>query len=57
MESALAKHAEQQLIEAARRMTREQRLAAYIEHCQRVYELYAAGQRLRAETAAKDTKS
>lgn len=56
MESELAKLAEQRLIEAARRMTREQRLAAYVEHYRRVYQLYAAGERLRAAAVSKETK-
>jgi len=47
MESKLAQYAEQQLIEAAKRMTREERLVAFMEHSRRVYELYHAGQQLR----------
>jgi hypothetical protein len=47
MESKLAHYAEQQLIEAAKRMSREQRLAAFIEHSRRVTELFNAGRRLR----------
>jgi hypothetical protein len=47
MESKLAQYAEQQLIEAAKKMTREQRLAAFIEHSRRVTELFHAGQQLR----------
>jgi hypothetical protein len=47
MESKLAQYAEQQLIETARRLTREQRLAAFIEHNRRVNAFYQAGKRLR----------
>jgi hypothetical protein len=47
VESKLAQYAEQQLIEAAKRMTREERLAAFIEHSRRVNELFHAGQQLR----------
>jgi len=49
MESKLAQYAEQQLIEAAKRMTPEQRLAAFIAHTRRINELYLAGERLREE--------
>ena len=47
MESKLAQYAEEQLIEAAKRMTREERLAAFIEHSRRLNELFRAGQELR----------
>ena len=39
MESKLAQYAEQQLIEAAKRMTPEQRLRAYLEHSKRMTSL------------------
>lgn len=48
-ESKLAQYAEQQLIEAAKRMTPEQRLAAYIAHCEQVYAFYREGQQVRDE--------
>jgi hypothetical protein len=43
MKSRLAELAEQQLIEAARRMTPEQRLGAFIEHSKRMVQLQRAG--------------
>jgi hypothetical protein len=55
MESKLAQYAEQQLIEAAKRMTREQRLAAFIEHNKRVHELFRLGEQLRAKTGSAPT--
>jgi hypothetical protein len=48
MESKLANEAKFALLEAARRLTPEQRLNAFLAHCQLVMELYAAGQKLRA---------
>jgi hypothetical protein len=47
MESKLAEYAEQQLIEAAKRMTREQRLRAFIEHSKRMVQLQRAGKAVR----------
>jgi hypothetical protein len=47
MESKLAHYAEQQLIEAAKRMTREERLAAFIEHSRTMNKLFNAGRQLR----------
>jgi hypothetical protein len=49
MKSALADYAEQQLIEAARKLTPEQRLVAYMEQYRLVAELYFAGVQLRQE--------
>jgi len=43
MKSQLAEAAEQQLIEAAKRMTHEQRLRAFIELSKRMIELQQAG--------------
>jgi hypothetical protein len=43
MKSKLAEAAEQQLIEAAKRMTHEQRLRAFIELSRRMVELQQAG--------------
>jgi hypothetical protein len=47
MESKLAQYAEQQLIEAAKRQTREQRLAAFIEQSKRVNRLFRVGKQVR----------
>jgi len=47
MESKLGQYAEEQLIEAAKRMTREQRLAAFIEHSRKVDQLFRSGKELR----------
>ena len=49
MESRLARQAEADLLETMRRMTPEQRLNAFLEHCQLVMQLYNAGQRQRAK--------
>jgi len=49
MESELAKYAARELIEAAKRMTQQQRLDAYIEHCRQVQRFYAAGRQIRDE--------
>jgi hypothetical protein len=43
MESKLAKRAEQQLIEAMRRLTPEERLNAHLQHCQLIIALSRAG--------------
>jgi len=48
MESKIAKEARQALIADARRLTYEQRLKAYLAHCQLVMELHASGQKLRS---------
>ena len=48
MESKLANEAKLALLEAARRLTPEQRLNAFLAHCQLMMELYAAGQKLRS---------
>ena len=47
MESELAKYAARELMEAAKRMTQQQRLDAYIEHCRNVHRFYAAGRQVR----------
>jgi hypothetical protein len=49
MESRLARQAEAALLDTMRRMTPEQRLDAFLEHCQLVMELYDAGIQLRAK--------
>jgi hypothetical protein len=51
MESRLAHQAEAALLEIMRRMTPEQRLDAFLEHCQLVMELYDAGLQQRAKAA------
>lgn len=51
MKSKLAEAAEQQLIDAAKRMTREQRLRAFILHSKRMVQLQRAGKELRASHA------
>jgi hypothetical protein len=43
MESRLARQAKAALLDTMRRMTPEQRLEAFLEHCQLVMELYDAG--------------
>jgi hypothetical protein len=43
MESKLAKDSKQRLIEAMRRLTPEQRLAAYVTHCELMMALRIAG--------------
>ena len=52
MRSQLAWQAEQRLIEAARRLSPTQRLAAYAEHCRLVNQLYREGAILRAAAHA-----
>lgn len=51
MQSRLAHEAEADLIEIMRRMTPEERLNAFLEHCQLVMELYNAGRSMRASSA------
>jgi hypothetical protein len=46
MESKIAKEAERALVEATQRLSPEERLNAYLEHCRLVTELYEAGQRM-----------
>ena len=52
VESKLAQQLRQELIAATQALTPEQRLEAFLEHCQLVAELYGAGCRLRAEADA-----
>ena len=47
MESKLAREGAQARIEAARRMTPEQRVAAFFEHSRLITQLYLAGKRQR----------
>lgn len=49
MESKIAKEAERALIEATQRLSPEERLNAYLQHCRLVMELYEAGQRMRSQ--------
>jgi hypothetical protein len=51
MESKLAKDAERSLIEATQRLSPEERLNAYLEHCRLVMEIYEAGQRIRSQSS------
>jgi hypothetical protein len=48
MESRLARQAKAALLNTMRRMTPEQRLDAFLQHCQLVMELYDAGRQYRA---------
>jgi hypothetical protein len=52
MESKLAREARQELIADTRLMTSEERLNAFLEHCQWVAALHDAGQQLRAGSRA-----
>jgi hypothetical protein len=53
MESKLAKEAERALVEATQRLSPEERLNAFLEHCRLVTELYEAGQKMRAAQSAQ----
>jgi hypothetical protein len=55
MESKLAKEAEQALIEATQRLSPEDRLNAFLTHCELVMDLYETGQRMRAKPAAQQS--
>lgn len=48
MDSKLAAEAAQALLAAAERLSPEERLNAFLEHCQLVVPLYEAGERARA---------
>lgn len=50
MESKLAQQAERTLIEATQRLTPEQRIEAFLTHCELMMELYEAGRRLRVQS-------
>lgn len=57
MHSRLAHEAEADLLESMRRMTPEQKLNAFLEHCQLVMELYEAGRAQREQlTQARNEK-
>ena len=49
MESKLAREAQQALLADTRLMTPEERLNAFLEHCQLMAALYDAGQQLRSD--------
>ena len=53
MESKLAQQLRQELMAATQALTPEQRLEAFLEHCQLMAELYEAGRHLRAEADLK----
>jgi hypothetical protein len=53
MESKLAKEAERSLIEATQRLSPEERLNAYLEHCRLMMELYEAGQRIHSQSSPR----
>jgi hypothetical protein len=48
MESKVAKEARLALLADARRLTPEQRLNAFLAHCQLMMELHATGQKIRS---------
>jgi hypothetical protein len=48
MESKLAQEAEQALVGATQQLRPEERLNAFLAHCQLVTQLYEAGQRMRS---------
>jgi hypothetical protein len=50
MDSKVAREAERSLVEATQRLSPEERLNAYLEHCRLMMELYEAGQRMRSES-------
>jgi len=47
VESKIARQLRDELIDATRRLTPEQRLHAFLAHCQLMMELFRAGQDLR----------
>jgi hypothetical protein len=51
MESRVAQQSREALLETMRRMSPEERLNAFLEHCQRIMELYHAGQEQRARAS------
>jgi hypothetical protein len=48
MESKVAKEAEKSLVEATQKLSPEERLNAFLEHCRLVTQLYEAGQKIRS---------
>jgi hypothetical protein len=57
MESKLSKQLETELIAAMRRLSPEQKLNAFLTHCQLMMELYQVGQRIRSESSKTKFKS
>jgi hypothetical protein len=57
MESKLSKQLEVDLIAAMRRLSPEQKLNAFLAHCQLMMELYQVGQRIRSESSKTKFKS
>jgi hypothetical protein len=57
MQSQLADYAEQALIEAARKLTYEQRLAGFFEHSRLMTQLYLAGRQLRSDAEAGEIRN
>jgi hypothetical protein len=57
MESKLSKQLEADLIAAMRRLSPEQKLNAFLAHCQLMMELYQVGQRIRSESSKTKFKS
>ncbi len=57
MESNLSKHLEADLIAAMRLLSPEQKLNAFLTHCQLMMELYQVGQRIRSESSKTKFKS
>lgn len=53
MESKIAKEAERALVEATQRLSPEERLNAFLEHCRLMMDLYEAGQKMRATERAR----
>jgi hypothetical protein len=49
MKSRIAEQAEQALLESMRRLTREERLNAFLQHCQLMMSLYQVGERQRMQ--------
>jgi hypothetical protein len=53
MESKVAKEAERALIEATQRLSPEERLNAFLEHCRLVTQLYETGQKMRSRPSSQ----
>jgi hypothetical protein len=56
MQSNLAMAAERALLEAAQRLTPEQRLNALLAHCRLVAELYQAGRKMRTQEQRQEQR-
>jgi hypothetical protein len=55
MESKVAKAARLALLASARRLTPEQRLKAFLVHCEWMMKLHAAGQKIRSSRETQST--